>query len=933
MAKLKEKQKILNEPNKFNQKIELDNEKNGHQNSSGSYAEYVKEALQSQLQLANFDGLKKNTNICNEISHGSQLHLSAVSGLNPNVNENPKKRKRRSIPDMGCTLTDKDLDLNNIETEMQLEMFKGKSIADAVKVIMKDAGEFDGKGMIVRSSNKKKKHSSSIKKNNNRLTAVKNDVKLVKNIAKTPETDSNLKKNKQNKKDNLTDLGKEDSKTVRNSSTSTISDNLENNANMKKKSKKTKVVTTTEAEASHNTDKNKQLEGDKFDSSFAEKTKTDVQMLERKSKKKNKIPENLLAAATAAEEARESKSSGINAAYTSKSFRKQFKRTWKGKLQCDMECNNGGELLQKPFNVARLPDFVTSSSHLLVRLRKQLEGLPMREKNNDMYKFHQSDELPDDGACGEVREFLQGTVKDWLSSLTGIQLNDKLALSASLYKHTDTLVCHDDELEGRRIAFILYLTEHSWGPQDGGSLDIFSVDDSGRPDRVVKRLYPQYNSFAFFEVSPVSFHQVAEVINPREPRLSINGWFHGCDVPRPPRPSPPVRHYAVPGHVQMETVYEWINPLYLAESLQSNIRSQFKRDSEIQLDDFIPEGKYNELCAALTGMRCEDWQWAGPPNRLHYQICRHKCSLPPALQQFMRVMRSEAVMLVLAQLSGLPLHPLCTQDTRDCSDDDDDDEADSEKLFSDDEEQVSREEQENNSDIEHDDSNDSTATLKDILKKHRKAARKLAHDDTRSNGDNSGIEKPWTPDVGVYLERKSRKSAKKTPKEDGGGTDESENGQQESSTTKGLGSVFCSVRKMSHGCYSVILDDDNLATGDDTAGDMNANGERSSHNKIPKDGKLPTEMRNSFVLDVAFYCNVPEGWNESMGGYTAYVAKGEAEELLSIVPRCNSLALVYRDHQTFGFNKHVNCSSRTRQKDHATVAGSDHFHQIFLQYK
>ena len=31
----------------------------------------------------------------------------------------------------------------------------------------------------------------------------------------------------------------------------------------------------------------------------------------------------------------------------------------------------------------------------------------------------------------------------------------------------DLLLCHDDELEGRRIAFILYLTS-DWSPEDGG---------------------------------------------------------------------------------------------------------------------------------------------------------------------------------------------------------------------------------------------------------------------------------------------------------------------------------------------------------------------------------------------------------------------------------------------------------------------------------
>ena len=39
----------------------------------------------------------------------------------------------------------------------------------------------------------------------------------------------------------------------------------------------------------------------------------------------------------------------------------------------------------------------------------------------------------------------------------------------------DNLLCHDDELAGRRIAFILYLTP-LWKAEDGGMLDLFDMD-------------------------------------------------------------------------------------------------------------------------------------------------------------------------------------------------------------------------------------------------------------------------------------------------------------------------------------------------------------------------------------------------------------------------------------------------------------------------
>ena len=48
-------------------------------------------------------------------------------------------------------------------------------------------------------------------------------------------------------------------------------------------------------------------------------------------------------------------------------------------------------------------------------------------------------------------------VKDWLQQATGIDLDDTVDMFCARYDHTDYLSCHDDELEGRRIAYIFYL--------------------------------------------------------------------------------------------------------------------------------------------------------------------------------------------------------------------------------------------------------------------------------------------------------------------------------------------------------------------------------------------------------------------------------------------------------------------------------------------
>ena len=41
-----------------------------------------------------------------------------------------------------------------------------------------------------------------------------------------------------------------------------------------------------------------------------------------------------------------------------------------------------------------------------------------------------------------------------MSEVTGIELNTEISLFCARYDYTDYLLCHDDQLEDRRIAFI-----------------------------------------------------------------------------------------------------------------------------------------------------------------------------------------------------------------------------------------------------------------------------------------------------------------------------------------------------------------------------------------------------------------------------------------------------------------------------------------------
>ena len=92
------------------------------------------------------------------------------------------------------------------------------------------------------------------------------------------------------------------------------------------------------------------------------------------------------------------------------------------------------------------------------------------------------------------------------------------------------LLCHDDRLDGRRIAMMIYLTPSdipSWKHEWGGLLERLDTDALGRPthDASTSSL-PSSNMAAFFEVTPYSYHQVTLMQQGAPERLSITCWFH-----------------------------------------------------------------------------------------------------------------------------------------------------------------------------------------------------------------------------------------------------------------------------------------------------------------------------------------------------------------------------------------------------------------------
>ncbi|KAM3829171.1 prolyl 3-hydroxylase OGFOD1 [Vipera latastei] len=459
-----------------------------------------------------------------------------------------------------------------------------------------------------------------------------------------------------------------------------------------------------------------------------------------------------------------------------------------------------------PFPHCVIPGFIPSED-FLEELQRELLTLDFHEKCNDLYKFKQSDDLKKRGEphIAALRKVLFEEFRSWLSDVIQVELEPTIDLSCAKYEYTDTLLCHDDELEGRRIAFILYLVP-PWDKHDGGTLDLFCTDDHFQPLQIVKSLSPSWNSLAFFEVSPVSFHQVSEVISKEKCRLSVSGWFHGPSVARPPRhvePQIPRSPHIPRDH---EILYDWINPVYLDMDSQAQIQEEFEDRSEILLKDFLKRDKYQLVCKAL---KTEELSWStrGPPNNRHYEKAEEK-NMPAILKECLELFRSEALFLLLSNFTGLKLH------------------------F-------------------------------------------LAPEEEEGGGGGGG--------------ESSESSQGPSSQEEAANTDSAEAPGNENGVPLCTGEL----RRWRKGCYTLVHD----------------------------------AQRAEFALDLLLFCGC-EDWNIESGGFTSYIAKGEDEELLTVNPEANCLALVYRDRETQKFVKYINHYSLEQTPD-----GNEFWDFSFVYYE
>jgi len=537
------------------------------------------------------------------------------------------------------------------------------------------------------------------------------------------------------------------------------------------------------------------------------------------------------------------------------------------------------EVTHDPFTAGRLFNLLQAANaedeDFCEKLEKELSKLEFLEKNNDLYQFHQTRDLllwPDSDNQPYLNAFksiLRGEIKDMVEEMTGISLNDNIDLFCGKYSRTDYLLCHDDELEGRRIAFIFYLVPVNWSDKDGGALDLFDINHAGEPCSVVKSLLPVRNSFAFFPVSEKSYHQVAEVLSKDNIRLSLSGWFHAdSPAPRPPRfPTPLPRAFPwIPSSSNPDPsstssspslIAEWISPMYLDANLAKTVNRKFGKKSEIQLENFLRSDKLDAVLMELK-KSCV-WIATGPANKFHVHHASPSADTPE-LDKLITVFRSEEMFFLLSHFTGLRIHP-AMEDGEDGEEEGDSD------LEAEEQEEEEDEEEESNPK-----SADSVA-IPSVGKGNAKS------DEDDDDDDSPPAKKIRIADPDVVNQK--IQPAVETRQENAAG-------KHSSNDDSDLDPPSCSVQilRWRPGDYSLL-------------GDMSSTPSLS--------GESLRSLLSGSELDVSLCIGVDDRWNSLRhGGASVYVAKDEEDELLSVSPRHNALSLVFREKDTASFVKYIN---------------------------
>ncbi len=179
-----------------------------------------------------------------------------------------------------------------------------------------------------------------------------------------------------------------------------------------------------------------------------------------------------------------------------------------------------------PFEHLSIENFLIEKK--VKELKKAINKEDFYLEEHDLYTFMRTIDFENfnDKAIKEFREFfLSSNFIEFIEKITNTKLDkNKIDLHSLKLSNTNYLLCHDDKVQDRKIAFILNLSEN-WTKKDGGELEFFEANKNNLPVKVSKSILPKFNQFNIFKVSDKSFHQINEVLTNNE-RLSISGWYY-----------------------------------------------------------------------------------------------------------------------------------------------------------------------------------------------------------------------------------------------------------------------------------------------------------------------------------------------------------------------------------------------------------------------
>ena len=305
-------------------------------------------------------------------------------------------------------------------------------------------------------------------------------------------------------------------------------------------------------------------------------------------------------------------------------------------VSSDIPLDNPSELKEKCTKSSPYPHSQVENlfqPEFMTKLRDEIKANARANfKESDLFRVYQTFDMANLDDNPELATVLPNVMtlrellysQEWRSfieQMVGLEagtLNTHIDCAFNCHAPGCHLLCHDDVIGTRRVSYIIYLTEEDWEAQEGGSLELYGdqsddKDGTSSDPTPVSRVWPKFNSMAFFEVVPgQSFHAVQEVLGDR-PRLSLQGWYH-CD--RLPEnyeratlqqlkqrdegsdtsdKSDSKLKYKFqeekPDEVYSEEdrkyLSKYIQEIYLTEESMEDVRKKFEEDSSVQLRNFL----------------------------------------------------------------------------------------------------------------------------------------------------------------------------------------------------------------------------------------------------------------------------------------------------------------------------------------------------------